>query len=202
MNYWTSWYPGHGSFTRRLKSIRSLASRLPCRIVDKDAASHATDKAGTATAVSAAQAMPATRATVGDDVRLLAPAVVNAPEMAVRGTVGPRQDQLTTNAQSLSHCGPASRRGWATSGRVGDMSEQRIVSAEREVSAPAEAIFKLIADPARQPDWDGNNNLASAEQGQRITGVDQSFTMELTNGQGRVNYVIECEEGRHRQSVE
>jgi len=76
------------------------------------------------------------------------------------------------------------------------MSEQRIVSAEREVSAPAETIFKLIADPARQPEWDGNNNLASAEQGQRITGVDQSFTMELTNGQGRVNYVIEFEEGR------
>ena len=76
------------------------------------------------------------------------------------------------------------------------MSEQRIVSAEREVSAPAEEIFKLIADPARQPDWDGNDNLASAEQGQRITGVDQSFTMELTNGQNRTNYVIEFEEGR------
>lgn len=76
------------------------------------------------------------------------------------------------------------------------MSEQRIVSAERRVSAPAETIFKLIADPARQPEWDGNDNLSHADQGQRITGVDQSFTMELTNGQGRVNHVIEFEEGR------
>ena len=76
------------------------------------------------------------------------------------------------------------------------MSEQRIVSAEREVSAPAEEIFKLIADPARQPDWDGNDNLAHADQGQRITGVYQTFTMELTNGQGRTNTVIEFEEGR------
>src|SRR5690625_6591698 len=98
MNYWTSWYPGHGSFTRRLKSIRSLASQLPCRIVDRDAASHATDKAGTATAVSAAEAMHATRATAQDDVRPLARAVIDAPETAGRGTVAPRQGRLTTNA--------------------------------------------------------------------------------------------------------
>lgn len=76
------------------------------------------------------------------------------------------------------------------------MSEQRIVSAERHVSAPAEVIFKLIADPVWQPEWDGNDNLSHADQGQRITGVDQSFTMELTNGQTRTNHVMEFEEGR------
>lgn len=76
------------------------------------------------------------------------------------------------------------------------MDEQRIVSVEREVNAPAEEIFKLIADPARQPEWDGNNNLASAEQGQRISKVGQTFTMENTSGKTRVNHVVEFEEGR------
>ena len=76
------------------------------------------------------------------------------------------------------------------------MTEQRIVQASRVISAPAAAIFELIADPARQPEWDGNDNLAHAPQGQRITGIDQSFTMELTNGQGRTNHVVEFTEGR------
>jgi len=76
------------------------------------------------------------------------------------------------------------------------MDEQRIVSAEREMTAPAEEIFKLIADPARQPEWDGNNNLAHADQGQRITKVGQTFTMENTSGKTRVNHVVEFEEGR------
>src|SRR5699024_10096274 len=35
-----------------------------------------------------------------------------------------------------------------------------------------------------------------ADQGQRITGVGQSFTVEITGGQQRVNEVVEFEEGR------
>ena len=38
----------------------------------------------------------------------------------------------------------------------------RVVSASRRIAAPAAAIFELIADPARQPEWDGNDNLAQA----------------------------------------
>lgn len=76
------------------------------------------------------------------------------------------------------------------------MTEQRIVQATRVIGAPAAEIFELIADPSRQPEWDGNDNLAHAPADQRITGADQSFTMELTNGQGRTNYVVEFEEGR------
>ena len=76
------------------------------------------------------------------------------------------------------------------------MSEQRIVSAEREITVPAAEIFKLISDPARQPEWDANNNLAHADQGQRITKVGQSFTMELTSGKTRINHIVEFEEGR------
>lgn len=76
------------------------------------------------------------------------------------------------------------------------MSENRIVSAEREITVPAAEIFKLIVDPARQPQWDGNDNLEHADQGQRIDHVGQRFTMELTNGQSRENHVTEFEEGR------
>ena len=76
------------------------------------------------------------------------------------------------------------------------MTEQRIVKATRTIHAPAASIFELIADPARQPEWDGNDNLAKAPTGQRITAVHQAFTMELTNGESRTNHVIEFEEGR------
>ncbi|GAA2025946.1 SRPBCC family protein [Yaniella flava] len=76
------------------------------------------------------------------------------------------------------------------------MTESRITSAEREVSIPAAQVFKLIADPARHPQFDGNDNLSRADQGQRIDRVGQRFTMELTNGQSRDNEVVEFEEGR------
>ena len=72
----------------------------------------------------------------------------------------------------------------------------RIVTAERTVQAPAEVIFELIADPARQPEWDGNDNLATAATGQRVRTTGDVFTMDLTNGQGRENHVVEFAEGR------
>lgn len=73
----------------------------------------------------------------------------------------------------------------------------RIVRASREIDAPAAEIFELIADPARQPAWDGNDNLAEAPQGQRVHGVGEVFTMELTRpGMVRENHVMEFEEGR------
>ncbi|MGB3481820.1 MAG: SRPBCC family protein [Mycobacterium sp.] len=73
----------------------------------------------------------------------------------------------------------------------------RIVSASRDVFAPAAAIFELIADPARQPDWDGNNNLAEAAPGQRIRAAGEVFVTTLTTGAQRHNHVVEFEEG-HR----
>lgn len=43
---------------------------------------------------------------------------------------------------------------------------ERIVTAIRQIAAGADRIFELIADPARQPTWDGNDNLATiAEAG-------------------------------------
>ena len=73
---------------------------------------------------------------------------------------------------------------------------ERVVSATREINAPAATIFDLIADPARQPEWDGNDNLGLAEPGQRVHGVGEVFTMTLNHGAVRENHVVEFEEGR------
>ncbi len=72
----------------------------------------------------------------------------------------------------------------------------RIVHASRDVAASADTIFELIADPAQQPRWDGNDNLAQAKPGQRVRAVGAVFTTTLTNGADRDNHIVEFEEGR------
>lgn len=75
-------------------------------------------------------------------------------------------------------------------------SESRVVSSERVVNAAPEAIFELIADPAAQPRWDGNDNLRDAAEGQRVQAVGDVFVMHLTRGGTRQNTIVEFEEGR------
>jgi uncharacterized protein YndB with AHSA1/START domain len=74
--------------------------------------------------------------------------------------------------------------------------EQRVISASLVVDAPAEAIWELIAEPTRQPSWDGNDNLGHAEPGQRVHGVGDVFRMTLSGGAVRDNHVVEFDEGR------
>jgi uncharacterized protein YndB with AHSA1/START domain len=74
--------------------------------------------------------------------------------------------------------------------------EQRVVSASLGIAAPADAIWELIADPASQPSWDGNDNLGSAAPGQRVGAVGDVFTMTLAGGAVRENHVVEFEAGR------
>jgi uncharacterized protein YndB with AHSA1/START domain len=74
--------------------------------------------------------------------------------------------------------------------------DERVVSAGREIAAPADVVFELIADPALQPTWDGNDNLGSAAPGQRVRAVGDVFTMTLSSGAVRENHVVELEEGR------
>ncbi|QCR20659.1 SRPBCC family protein [Agrococcus sp. SGAir0287] len=74
--------------------------------------------------------------------------------------------------------------------------DERIVQASRVVRAPAATIFELIADPGRQPEWDGNDNLAAAAPGQRVHAVGDVFVMTITNGEDRHNHVVAFEEGR------
>lgn len=79
---------------------------------------------------------------------------------------------------------------------TGQEEPPRVVRAAREIEAPAEQIFELIADPAQQPRWDGNENLQEAATGQRVRAVGDVFTMRLTVGSIRENHVVDFVEGR------
>lgn len=72
----------------------------------------------------------------------------------------------------------------------------RVVSSSREIAAGPEQVFELIADPAQQPRWDGNDNLRAAPAGQRVRQAGDVFTMTLTTGAVRENHVVEFDEGR------
>jgi GNAT superfamily N-acetyltransferase/uncharacterized protein YndB with AHSA1/START domain len=75
-------------------------------------------------------------------------------------------------------------------------TDDRVVSAARDVAAGAAEIFELIADPAQQPRWDGNANLSEAAPGQRVRAVGDVFAMTLTAGSVRENHVVELVEQR------
>jgi uncharacterized protein YndB with AHSA1/START domain len=75
-------------------------------------------------------------------------------------------------------------------------ADPRVVSASREIAASAPQLFELIADPAHQPRWDGNDNLAEAPAGQRVRSAGEIFTMSTTKGSVRENHVVEFAEGR------
>src|SRR6201987_5332300 len=72
---------------------------------------------------------------------------------------------------------------------------ERIVSATRVITASADRIFELIAEPSCQPSWDGNSNLASSDPGQRGRRGGDVFKTTLTNGAVRENHVVEFIEG-------
>ena len=75
-------------------------------------------------------------------------------------------------------------------------TDERIVTAEREVHAPAATIFELIADSARQPEWDGNDNLDVATTSTRVRAVGDVFGMRTTKGKSKENRIVAFEEGR------
>ena len=74
--------------------------------------------------------------------------------------------------------------------------DERVATANGEVAADAATIFELIADPSKQPAWDANDNLGSAEPGQRVHAVGDVFVMTLHDGMVRHNHVVEFAEGR------
>lgn len=77
-----------------------------------------------------------------------------------------------------------------------DGDETKVASATRTIHASAPRVFELIADPARQPEWDGNDNLGRAPDHQRVRRIGDVFTMTLTTGEVRENLVVEFVEGR------
>jgi uncharacterized protein YndB with AHSA1/START domain len=87
--------------------------------------------------------------------------------------------------------------GCLNGGMATHEAEVRILSVKREIGADPATIFELIADPAQQPRWDGNDNLAEAAPGQRVRGTGEIFTMTLAgSGSVRDNRVVEFTEGR------
>lgn len=72
----------------------------------------------------------------------------------------------------------------------------RVVSASRDIAAPAAEIFELIAEPMQQPLWDGNDNLSEGRPGERVRSVGDMFAMTTTIGNIRENHVVEFAEGR------
>ena len=77
-----------------------------------------------------------------------------------------------------------------------ESAANRIATASAVIGAPAGRIFELIADPALQPTWDGNDNLANAVAGQRVRAAGDVFEMTTTKGNVRENHVVEFEEDR------
>jgi hypothetical protein len=79
--------------------------------------------------------------------------------------------------------------------RVSDGAQPKVVTARRLLVSQHATIFELIADPSKQPSWDGNDNLASAAPGQRVRRVGDTFATLLTLGSTRENHVVEFVEG-------
>ena len=92
--------------------------------------------------------------------------------------------------------GAAATTGWLDANVTDPGKVTKVCSASREIAAAPEAIFELIADPTQQPRWDGNDNLAEADGGQRVRDVGAVFAMTLTKGSVRENHVVEFYEGR------
>lgn len=76
------------------------------------------------------------------------------------------------------------------------LTVDKVVSVSREIAAPSDVIFELIADPAQQPRWDGNENLLEIASGGRVRSIGEVFTMSIKEGGLRDNHVVEFEEGR------
>src|ERR1700722_5634841 len=64
------------------------------------------------------------------------------------------------------------------------------ISISRDIPAPAEQIFSVLARPAAHPDVDGSGMLRTAVEDVAISKVGDVFTMNMCNGE-MGDYVIE-----------
>ena len=77
-------------------------------------------------------------------------------------------------------------------------SPSDLLSVERFVAAPPEAVFELLVDPARHVDIDGGDSVRAARSGGRRLGLGDRFGMDMHLGRtySTLNTVVEFEEGR------
>lgn len=54
----------------------------------------------------------------------------------------------------------------------------------RVIDAPADQIFDLLSNPERHPETDNSGMVVSADQAERIKGVGEIFTMNMTKDGG------------------
>jgi uncharacterized protein YndB with AHSA1/START domain len=73
-----------------------------------------------------------------------------------------------------------------------------VVTTERVIPAPPEAIFDLVADASRHPDIDGSGTVKQAKDSPERLGAGSTFGMSMHQGfkYSMVNTVIEFEENR------
>ncbi|MCB1001856.1 MAG: SRPBCC family protein [Acidimicrobiales bacterium] len=78
------------------------------------------------------------------------------------------------------------------------LSSKNHESVERVIAAPPEAIFDLLADPARHHDIDGSGTVQRAPEGSRRLQLGDRFGMDMKMGIGysMVSEVVEFEENR------
>ncbi|MGL4174950.1 MAG: SRPBCC family protein [Dermatophilaceae bacterium] len=77
-------------------------------------------------------------------------------------------------------------------------SSSDVVSVQRLIPAPPEAIFDLLADPGRHADIDGGGSVQRARSGGRRLGLGDRFGIDMKIGlpYSTLNEVVEYEENR------
>jgi uncharacterized protein YndB with AHSA1/START domain len=81
---------------------------------------------------------------------------------------------------------------------VEDGVDGNVVSVERVIPAPPEAIFDLVADAARHPEIDGSGTVKQAKDAPERLTAGSTFGMSMRMGikYSMVNTVIEFEDNR------
>ena len=79
-----------------------------------------------------------------------------------------------------------------------DAPNPDVISVEREIAAPAEAIFALLADATRHKDIDGSGTVVAAKGDPEPLALGSTFGMSMKMGlpYSMVSKVIEFEPGR------
>lgn len=75
---------------------------------------------------------------------------------------------------------------------------EQVVSVERVIAAPPEAIFELLVDPARHHDIDGSGTVVGAKHGSQRLRLGSRFgmSMRVKMSYSMVSTVIEFDEPR------
>jgi uncharacterized protein YndB with AHSA1/START domain len=79
-----------------------------------------------------------------------------------------------------------------------DIGTRDVLTVQRVIPAPPEAIFALLADPGKHPEIDGSGTVSQARSGGRRLKLGDSFGMDMKWGvpYATRNVVVEFEDNR------